>query len=135
MPYFYAAGHWNYVRDRLVYLRTMKNLPKNVLERFLAGEHVVHLQKGSWNGIWSDMAIECTYTRARKGPSGMIGTTSSERTTTIWASGHHLCGELLSHLEELRSKKNNHTEGVHKEEKPGRIKAELHLLWKNASIL
>ena len=43
---------------------------------------------------------------------------------TIWASGHHLCGELLSQLEELRSRKNNHIEGVHKEEKAGRIQAD-----------
>ena len=69
MPYFYAAGHWNYVRDGLVYLKTMEKLPNNVLERFLAGEHVIHLQKGYWNGIWSDMAIECTYMKVGKGPS------------------------------------------------------------------
>ena len=46
MPYFYAAGYWNYVRDGLVYLRTMEHLPDTLLEKFLVGEHVIHLQKG-----------------------------------------------------------------------------------------
>ena len=27
VPYFFAASHWNYARDSIVYLRTMKNLP------------------------------------------------------------------------------------------------------------
>ena len=89
MPYFYVAVHWNYIRDGLVYLRTMENLPDTLLEKFLVGEHVIYLQKGFWKGVWCDMAIESTYTKTGKGPRGMIGTTTNERTTTIWASRYH----------------------------------------------
>ena len=38
MPYFYAAGHWNYVRDVLVYLRTMENHPDTLVDKFIVGE-------------------------------------------------------------------------------------------------
>ena len=31
MPYFFAAGHLNYARLGLVYLRAIKTLPENIL--------------------------------------------------------------------------------------------------------
>ena len=34
MPYFFAAGHQNYARSGLVYLRSMENLPDNILPHF-----------------------------------------------------------------------------------------------------
>ena len=34
MPYFFAAGHQNYARSGLVYLRAMENLPDNILPHF-----------------------------------------------------------------------------------------------------
>ena len=61
LPYFFSAGHWNYARDGIAYLSTMENLPRDLLESFLKGEHVVHLKAGWWNGIWTDMAIESSY--------------------------------------------------------------------------
>ena len=45
LPYFFAAGHWNYARDGTAYLRMMESLPKDLLESFLQGEHVVHLTR------------------------------------------------------------------------------------------
>ena len=73
IPYFFAAGHWNYARDGTVYIRMMENLPDSVLNKFMKGQHVVHLQDGFWNGIWSDMAIESTCMKIGKGPSGIVG--------------------------------------------------------------
>ena len=61
IPYFFAAGHWNYARDSIVYLRTIEKLLNSFLDKFMNGEHVVHLKDGLFNGIWSDMAIETTY--------------------------------------------------------------------------
>ena len=51
MPYFFAAGHTNYARYGLCYLRTMHKLPGNILDAFMKGEHVMHHQDGLWNGI------------------------------------------------------------------------------------
>lgn len=52
LPYFFSAGHINYARYGVYYLRQMESLPDDVLERFEKGEHTVHLKAGIWNGIW-----------------------------------------------------------------------------------
>ena len=67
LPYFFAAGHWNYARDGVAYLRYMEKLPSSPMEKFIKGEHVVHLKDGYFNGIWSDMAIETSYMNVGKG--------------------------------------------------------------------
>ena len=56
MPYFFAAGHVNYARYGLYYLRSMESLPKEVQSRFRNGEHVMRHKAGSWNAIWSDIS-------------------------------------------------------------------------------
>ena len=42
-------------------------MPTNLLNRFMNGEHVIRIKDGLFNGIWSDMAIETTYMKVRKG--------------------------------------------------------------------
>ena len=61
------------------------------------------------------MGIETTYMKHGKGPSGIIGTTTNERTVRVWSSGHHLLGAVLNELESLRDKSGKVNE-VHKEE-------------------
>ena len=51
IPYFFAAGHWNYARDGIVYLRSMQRMPTELLKQFMKGEHVVRLKEGRFNGI------------------------------------------------------------------------------------
>ena len=123
LPHFFAAFHWNYARDRIAYVQMMQNLPGNVLNPLMKGEHVVRLQDGLWNAIWMDMAIESTYMRMGKGASGLIGVTTQERTVKVWANGHHLCNELLSELDTLRNN-DNMDRTKYKEEGDGRIKAD-----------
>ena len=77
IPYFFAAGHVNYARYGLYYLRTMERLPTDVLTRFMKGEHVMHLKSGFWNGIWSDMYIETLFMHYGHGPGGRIDITLS----------------------------------------------------------
>ena len=67
IAYLFAAGHSNYVRDSIVYLRAMEKLPNSLLYKFMNGEHVVHLKDGLPIGIWSDMGIETTYMKFGKG--------------------------------------------------------------------
>ena len=62
-PIMFAAGHQNYARYGLYYLRTMEAMPEKVREPFMIGEHTMHHKSGIANGIWSDMAIETTYMR------------------------------------------------------------------------
>ena len=50
-PYFFAAGHHNYARYGLYYLRSMEKLPTELLKIFMKGEHVMRHQKGFWNGM------------------------------------------------------------------------------------
>ena len=70
IPYFFAAGHNNYARCGLYYLRSMERLPPEVLKSFLNGEHI--MRHGYRNIIWSDMFIETTFMKYGKGP-GLIG--------------------------------------------------------------
>ena len=72
--------------------------------------------------LWLDMAIESTYMKIGKGPSGPIGVTTKERTVKVWANGHHLCNKLLSELDNQRDTEKNNMK--HKEEGLGRIKAD-----------
>ena len=122
IPYFFAAGHWNYARDGILYLQRMERLPSEPLRRFRNGEHVIHLREGLWNGIWSDMGIETTYMKIGKGQTGIVGVTTNSRTVDIWANSHHICGEVKTELNKLSDSKPQSS--THKEEAKGRIIAD-----------
>ena len=104
-------------------MRTMEKLPEYLVKKFMNGEHVVRIQNGLFNGILSDMAIENSYIEVGKGPTGVIGVTTNDRSVSIWSSSHHLCGELLTELSDLGSKQLTH-DPKHKEEGTGRIKSD-----------
>ena len=67
ISYFFAAGHWNYARDSIVYLRSIEKMPTDLLSRFMNGEHVIRIKDGLFNRISSDMAIETTKMKVGKG--------------------------------------------------------------------
>ena len=124
MPYFFAAGHHNYARYGLYYLRTMQRLPAKLLERFLKGEHVMRHKPGIWNGIWSDMYIETTFMRYGKGPKGIIGITLKPSAVRRWAFSMHVCCQVANDVATMTESQK--TEGVssHKEENPARVKSD-----------
>ena len=134
IPYFFAAGHWNYARDSLVYIRSMKKLPLDLMRKFIknehapkgvhGGQHTVHIRDGLFNGIWSDMAIETTYMKVGKGPAGILGVTTNERSVSIWSNSHHLCAEVLTELVDLSSIEKHTGSKTYKEEAIGRIKSD-----------
>ena len=41
----------------------MEAPPKEPLPKFMKGNHVMHHNPGTWNGIWSDMYIETMFMR------------------------------------------------------------------------
>ena len=59
-----------------------------------------------------------------KGPSGIIGLTTNEKALKVWAKGHHLCGAVLSELENIRDTQEQN-KGKHKEEYQGRISSDM----------
>ena len=122
LPYFFAAGHFNYARYGVCYMLTMSRLPPAVLEQFIKGEHVLHHRFGLWNGIWSDMMIETTYMKFGKGPSGIIGQTTKPRTVQIWAKSQHSCGKVLKELSTTLGKDDE--EKVSHKEGKGRMKSD-----------
>ena len=119
MPYFFAAGHQNYARSGLVYLRAIENL---ILPYFLKGKHVMRHMIILWNGIWSGMFIESTFMRYGHGRQGIIGITLKPETLKTWALSCHICSQLMEDLAELRSESNdNRFQDSHKEEATARV--------------
>jgi len=62
MPYFFAAGHINYARYGLYYLRSMEASPSVVLKHFMQSEHVMRHIPGLWNAIWSETHLHEIWT-------------------------------------------------------------------------
>jgi hypothetical protein len=125
LPYFFAAGHFNYARYGLYYLRSMERLPNDVLERFLRGEHVMRHNAGIWNGIWSDMYIETTFMRYGHSPGGLTGITLSPSAVKRWALSLHICNRLTNDVVEITERNRTSVVESHKEEMPARIKSDL----------
>lgn len=47
----FTAGHSNYAKSLLVYIRAIERLPSDILAHFLNRKHVVRHNEGLWNGI------------------------------------------------------------------------------------
>ena len=124
LPYFFAAGHVNYARYGLYYIRSLGKLPESVLKKFLDGEHVMQHKPGIWNGIGSDQFIESTYMRFGYGPDGVIGNTLNSHATKTWAMSLHTCTRLRSDLSAMVSQDKDTVALKHKEEGPSRIKSD-----------
>ena len=121
IPYFFAAGHVNYDRYGLYYMRSMERLPGNVLKRCLNGEHVMKHNPGVWNGIWSYIFIETTFMRYGKGPGCLVGVTLKPSTVKRWALSLHTTSRVESDIDEMRYVQRTREETTHKEEMSGRI--------------
>lgn len=123
MPLFFAAGHYNYARYGLYYLRSMQAMPVEVRKHFMDGQHTMHHTTGLFNGIWSDMAIETTFMRYGKGRNGIIGLTLNPGSLKTWAYSLHICNGIVNDLNEMRDE-TPATHTSHKEEMKARIKTD-----------
>ena len=54
----------------------------------------------------------------------MIGVTTNDKPVSIWANSHHLCGELLTELDDQRVNHRASSDTKHKDEGEGRIKSD-----------
>ena len=72
LPYYFAAGHVNYARYGLYYVRSMEKLPPHVECLFLKGQHVTCHIRDVWNGVWNDQFIESTFMRYGHSTEGTL---------------------------------------------------------------
>jgi hypothetical protein len=124
MPYFFAAGHHNYARYGLYYLRSMERLPGEILHHFMKGHHVMRHQPGIWNAVWSDMFIESTFMRYGHGAGSIIGITLKPAALKKWAFSMHICSQLEEDVTGMAMGYKEKEVTTHKEEKPSRIRAD-----------
>ena len=103
IPCFFAAGHVNYARYGLCYIKTMETLPTSILHPFLLGEHVARHQEGIWNAIWTDMIDWC-----------------NQQTMDSSDMSLDSCNTVLKDLDDLREKEEP-IKTYHKEESHARI--------------
>ena len=69
LPYIVSAGHQNYASCLPMYLRDVRELPNkhpDVHHLFMQDNFTVHRSSGSFNGIWTDLALEQTFNREGK---------------------------------------------------------------------
>ena len=72
----------------------MEILPKEVLDEFLRGQHVMRHRPDIYNGLWSDMYIERTFMRYGHGLREIINLTVQPSTLNRWALNLHNCSRL-----------------------------------------
>ncbi|CAH2101246.1 unnamed protein product [Euphydryas editha] len=68
LPYFHAAGHYQYAKYGQIYLQSMANLelimdPVEYDEFTKEGYFTIRRSDKAWAGVWSDMSIETTLNR------------------------------------------------------------------------
>ena len=126
LPYYFAAGHVNYARYGLYYLRSMEKLPPHVEILFLKGQHVTRHIQGIWNGLWSDQFIESTLMRYGHSVGEIIGNTLKSKALKIWALSRHICCKIKSDMGEMEEEEKGATrvQLYHKEEAKARIQVD-----------
>ena len=124
LPYFGAAGHWNYFRYGTVYIMKMEKMLMDLLKHFMKGDHVMRHQPGLWNAIWSDMMIETTAMRYGHGSGGVIGITLNPKALQRWALAHPISSHPENDLLDMKENHQSEKVTVHKEEGKARIKSD-----------
>ena len=126
IPLFFAASHLNYAHYGLYYLCTMEQLPEDVCDCFLRGEHMMHHIPGIFNGVWSDMATETTFMCYGHGKSGIIGLALKPETVKTWAFSMHAYNSVVRNLNSMQDADDSVTGQVsqthHKEERRAQIR-------------
>lgn len=118
-----ATGHNNYAKSCRLYLQSIASLKERhpeTCKQFLQGNHTVKRTLKSWNGIWTDLAIEQILMKSLKGRSGIVAKGITENVMNVWTKTMHRCAEVTDAMDELLNMKSSYTQ--HKEMFEGRIK-------------
>ena len=81
----------------------LTSLPLTVAEAFGNGQFSVKRIQGKFNGIWSDMGVETSIIRDRKGDGGIIGLTRKGSAVLRLACTRHIIGRYTDAMH-LRSR-------------------------------
>ena len=81
---------------------------------------------GVWNGIWSDMYIETTFTRYGKSRGGIVGLTMRPEAIMTWGLTLYISGSLVEDITHMRESNKSNSLESHKEEGKARIVADKH---------
>ncbi|KAE8746843.1 hypothetical protein FOCC_FOCC006402 [Frankliniella occidentalis] len=75
VPYFLAAGHFNYFKACNTYLQQMRTaqsvMPPDEFSSFAGGRFTIRTQEKFWDGVWTDMIIEQKLMRFLKVSEGI----------------------------------------------------------------
>ena len=99
LPYFFAYDRINYSRWSSVYLADMKSLPrvaKEVHDEFMSGKHPVKRAPGSFNQVWTDLALEQSVNRDSKVKGGITSFTQHKEAVNRWFLTSHLRAKIVS---------------------------------------
>ncbi|CAC5408181.1 unnamed protein product [Mytilus coruscus] len=94
LPYFFITNRTNYSRWTPVYILDMLDIPHKVQSAFDSGKFA----KGTFNGIWSDMATEKTIIKDSKGHGGIVGLTRNKSALIRWTLTRHVLGYFGSEM-------------------------------------
>lgn len=102
LPYFFAAGHWNYARYITWHIIEMDGMLVNEAKQyFLQGYHVCKHKSGNWNSVPLDQFGEQTYIRKGKARGGLVGISLSNDQVAGWVLSHHLCQMVSLAIDEI----------------------------------
>lgn len=115
-----AADHQKYVHALVTYLEEMKALPETAPEihkEFVNGHFSVKRAVGSFNGIWTDMALECSQNcdaKGKTGQAGLTGVTLKPETQEKWFATLPFAAAVSSSLKTMVHM--DQSESVHHED-------------------
>ena len=110
-----AADHQKYVNAVVTYLAEIKALPQTAPEvetEFQQGNFIVKRSCGNFNGIWTDMALECSQNcdaKGKTGQAGLKGITLKIQTQEKWfltlpfAAGVTSAVKTMLHMDEVET--------------------------------
>ena len=106
LPYFFAYDHINYARWVTIYYSDMKSLAQTapeVYDEFVAGNHLIKRAAGSFNQVWTDLALEQSINRDSKTKGGLIGSTRSDLTMNKWLLTSHFRADIVATTKKMCS--------------------------------
>ena len=118
VPYMFEYDHNTYARWVPIYLSDMQNLPSSapeVFSEFEAGNFVVKRAHGSFNQIWTDMALEQSINKHAKGHGGLTGMTRKKQAVEKWHITAHSRAEISQSVRNMSSVSKDSTHQCHKE--------------------
>ena len=102
LPYFFAAGHWNYARYLSWHIyEFLTQLDEVALSPFYMGSHVCRHRDGTWNAVFSDQFGEQTYIRQCKARGGLVGMTLSPDQVARWILSYHTCNIIYVSMDQM----------------------------------